>query len=206
MEERRLRTTRNALLTGPAPLSRTVGSWGRWRLSGLPLPGGEGRPDRTLVRAVGLPASERGWASEARQPSPEPGVSGRGPARGSRPIPEGRGPRAGEARATAPANEPRVRTATGGATRFRQGRQPWSCGPATDRDGPPRGRRRRPPAQSTERVRQGSKGGVPSPAPCYYTGRAGSLLSISLLQPREVAGLAKLLPLPQPRHVGKPNT
>ena len=53
-----------------------------------------GRRDRTLVRMTGLPASERGWASEARQPGPGPGGSGRGPARGSRPIPEGRGGRA----------------------------------------------------------------------------------------------------------------
>ncbi len=105
MEERQLRTTRNALLTGPAPLSRAVGSWGRWRLIGLPLPGGGSPGVRTRVgkrSAAARSGAGRFWS--------------RAGARISTDTRRASGPRPDSARQI----ERRVRHATGGEPGSRQ--------------------------------------------------------------------------------------
>ena len=94
--------TRNALLVG---LLRFRGRYWFWGLMVsdvvcLPCAGEGGRRDRTLVRMAGLPASERGWASEARQPAGRPARE---------PAPRGHGSVAGRDAGTKPIAQVRER-------------------------------------------------------------------------------------------------
>ncbi len=164
--------TRNALLTGPAPLSRTgwcLGSmafdWsaspGRRRAAGSDPRSGGGSPGvRTRVGKRSAAARSRAgrfWS--------------RADARISTETRRASGPRADSARPNRASGAARDRW----RTRFpSSGRQPSPCGRLPDRDGPPRGdggrrpRPRNPLERGASRVR---RGGVPRQPQCITRGR-----------------------------------